>query len=521
MKTVMDHSFSVAPQAEIQRSSFDRSHGHTTTFDAGLLVPIYCDEVLPGDTFNMNMNAFARLNTPIHPLMDNMYLDVHFFFVPYRQVWDNFRKFMGERVDPADSIDYTVPQRTCTPAVGNFEDYLGLPIGNSISYSDLPSRCYKHIYNEWYRDQNLIDSADFVLTDVTQSGANGLLRRGKRHDYFTSCLTAPQKGDAVTLPLGTQAPVTGLGVANGTFSVASPTVYETDGTASTTYTQAKLVDPASISQRLYVERDDNNTNYPNIRADLTDATAVTINEIRQSFQIQKLLERDSRSGSRYSEVVHSHFGVRFLDVTYRPEFLGGSSTPINISPVAQTSSTDATTPQGNLSAFGTAGIKGAGFTKSFTEHGIVMGIASVRADLRYQQGINRAWSRSTRYDFYWPALAHIGEQAVLNKEIYADGSANDDLTFGYQERYAEYRYKPSQISGKMRSGVTGTLDAWHLAEEFGSLPTLNQTFIEENPPIDRVVAVNTEPDLLFDSYFNLRCARPMPLFGVPGMMDRF
>jgi hypothetical protein len=527
----MDHSFSQAPSADIQRSTFDRSHGHKTTFNAGELVPVYVDEALPGDTFNMNANAFARLNTPINPIMDNMYLDIHFFAVPIRQIWDNFRKFCGEQVNPGDSTDYVVPMDTAHSSsgivAGRVEDYFGVPTATpGIQYSSLYTRAYLHIYNEWYRDQNIINSASFSTGDTGLSNFDGLAlkKRGKRHDYFTSCLPWPQKGDGVTLPLGDQAPVTGIGVQNGTFATASQVVYETDGTASTTYTQSKKIDPANISTSIYIERDDNNTNYPNIRADLTEATAITINEIRQSFQIQKLLERDARSGTRYSEVINAHFGVQFLDVTYRPEFLGGGSTPINISPIAQTSSTDVTTPQGNLAAIGTAGLNNAGFTKSFTEHCIIMGIASVRADLTYQQGLNRAFSRSTRYDFYWPALAQIGEQAVLNKEIFAQGTAGgtaDDSVFGYQERYAEYRYKPSMITGIMRSNHASSLDPWHLSQEFGSLPTLDETFINEDPPIDRVVALTSEPDLIFDSYFNLRCARPMPLFGVPGMMDRF
>lgn len=512
MKSVMEHSFSQVPRADIQRSTFDRSHGHKTTFDAGLLVPIYVDEALPGDTFKMSGTMFARLSTPIYPLMDNMYMDVHFFSVPMRQLWDNFRKFMGEQTDPGDSTDFTIPSTSITTGVdeGNFEDYIGLPIDTPLEYNDLFRRAYYHIYNEWYRDQNLVDTADFSTGDagLNQAAGNALFRRGKRHDYFTSCLPWPQKGDAVELPLGTSAPVqvdnlyrTSDDADYGALVYSDATVDHIQGTAAAPIIAANVYISGTV--------------------DLSTAAAATINEIRQAFQIQKLLERDARGGTRYAEIVNSHFGVRFLDVTYRPEFLGGGSGMISINPVAQTSSTDATTPQGNLSAFGTVGIKNAGFTKSFTEHTIIMGIASVRADLTYQQGINRMFSRSTRYDFYWPALAHIGEQAVLNKEIYAQGDANDDLVFGYQERFAEYRYKPSIITGIMRSDATDSLDAWHLSQDFSSLPSLNQTFIEENPPLDRVLAVADQPHVIFDSYFNLNCTRPMPLFGVPGFMDRF
>jgi hypothetical protein len=515
MKSVMSHQFSQAPTADIPRSSFNRSHGYKTTFDAGYLIPVYVDEALPGDTITMNPTMFARLNTPIYPLMDNMFLDVHFFSVPVRQIWDNFRKFTGEQVNPSDSTDYTVPVSTA-PASGGYsnqslQDYMGLPTQvASYEHSALFTRAYNHIYNEWFRDQNLIDSATVDTDDGPDNPNDYVLRkRGKRHDYFTSALPWLQKGDAVDVPLGTRAEV------NVDQSPLNPvSVYSSD-----TSEYKHLYPNPSDNNRIYlssVESTEDNVMY----ADLSSATASTINQLRQAFQIQKLLERDARSGTRYSEIVKAHFGVSFMDVTYRPEFLGGTSTPINVTSVPQTSETG-TTPQGTLAAFGTATLQGGGFTKSFTEHCIVMGIASVRADLTYQQGLNRMFSRSTRYDFYWPALAHIGEQSVLNKEIYLDGSANDEDVFGYQERWAEYRYKPSLITGKLRSNDAASLDPWHLSQEFGSLPALNQTFIEETPPMDRVVAVTTEPDFLMDCYFNLQCARPMPLYSVPGLIDHF
>jgi hypothetical protein len=517
MKSVMSHQFSQAPTADIPRSSFNRSHGYKTTFDAGYLIPVYVDEALPGDTITLNPTMFARLNTPIYPVMDNMFLDVHFFSVPIRQIWSNFRKFMGEQANPSDSIDYTVPVSNATATTGysnqSLQDYLGLPTQVAdYEHSALFTRAYNHIFNEWYRDQNLVDSAVVDTDDGPDTVTDYVLRkRGKRHDYFTSCLPWLQKGDAVNLPLGSNAYVKYDAISGSGFDDNYTVLAKDSGGA------AQL----SSSSTLGVYGTNlGNSQSTNLYADLSSATAATINQLRQAFQIQKLLERDARSGTRYAEIVKAHFGVNFMDVTYRPEFLGGTSTPINVTSVPQTSESG-TTPQGTLAAFGTATVNGGGFTKSFTEHCIVMGIASVRADLTYQQGLNRMFSRSTRYDFYFPALAHIGEQSVLNKEIYMQNTAADDDVFGYQERWAEYRYKPSLITGKLRSNDAASLDAWHLSQEFGSLPALNQTFIEETPPMDRVVAVTTEPDFLMDCYFNLQCARPMPLYSVPGLIDHF
>ena len=527
-RSVMVHQFSQVPKAQIPRSSFDRSHGHKLTFDSGYLIPIFTDEVYPGDTFSMNLTAFVRMATPIKPVMDNVHLSTFFFFIPNRLLWQNWQKFMGERINPGDSIDFTVPQIGPMPVQENtLNDYLGLPIvaTNSITVNSLFHRAYVRVWNEWFRDQNLQDAEPFFFGDGPDDHTRyRLLKRGKRHDYFTSSLPWPQKGDAVTLPIQTQAPVLGIGVqGGGTANAGGSSVRETGGITST-YTANQPLHQSTPMTPIMAMSGTTDA-YPEVYADLTSATATTINELRQAFQIQRMLERDARGGTRYTELVRSHFGVISPDARLqRPEFLGGGHSLININPVTQTSETlssGGSTPQGNLSAYATGSIKGHGFTKSFTEHGVVLGLVCAHADLTYQQGIDRHFNRRTRYDYYWPSLAQIGEQAVLSKEIYADGTADDDLVWGYQERFAELRYKPSRISGTFRSKASNTLDPWHLSQNFASRPVLNASFIEENPPIDRVLAVANEPQFLFDGYFNLRCARPMPTYGVPGMIDHF
>lgn len=573
---VRGHRFSDAPAMYMKRTKFDRSHVYKTTFDSGKLIPVFVDEVLPGDTVRMSVNYFARLATPIKPIMDNIYLDWFFFFVPNRLVWEHWQNFCFEQEDPDDSTDYVIPTVTATgnsenAYIGSLWDYFGLPVntsGNLSGISALPFRGVYLIYNEWFRDENLQKSVKIQKGDTNEvlnsarvseqpswvftSDTNivpGLAcpPRGKRHDYFTSAFPWTQKGPGVSIGLAGTAsivdPTPGAGyllhstsdqlaavaaygghasssggrrVARGsgsiTFGTSDSDFSSVGGFAGNTSSPITMSSQAAST---YLGNDS--------YVDLDTSSIFTINSFRTAFQMQKFYERLARGGSRYTEVLRSFFGVVSPDARLqRPEFLGSFTKMVNVNPIAQTSATDDTSPQGNLSAYGVTAAKFHGFTKSFVEHGYIFGFVCARADLTYQQGINKMWLRSTVYDFYWPTFAHLGEQAIELREIYAQGVEADTTVFGYQERYAEYRYKPSQITGKFRSSVTGgTLDKWHLSQFFTSAPTLNEEFIVENPPIERIIAVPSEPEFLLDIGFRYTTVRPMPMFGTPGLVDHF
>lgn len=563
IQSVNPHQFSMVPRADIPRSSFRSQCTYKSTFDAGWLVPIYVDEVLPGDSINLKMTAFTRLTTPIYPIMDNLHMETFFFFVPNRLVWNNWQKFMGERENPEDSIDFLVPQQKCPAggyAVGSLQDFMGLPTvgqisaGNQVSHSALFTRAYNLIWNEWFRDENLQDSVVVDKGDGPDDVSNyNLLRRGKRHDYFTSALPWPQKGEAVSIPLTGNAPIAGVSsglspaemfaISNLPAGTSYVPLYSTpSGTSDRGYLRygssyvAPARPPASdmpVGDVTYMSNKVslNGVDFSNsgLYADLSDVTAATINSLRQSFQIQRLLERDARGGTRYTELLRSHFGVTPPDARLqRPEYLGGGYSPVNINPIAQTSAsgqTGSTTPLGNLGAMGTGVVNGHGFSHSFVEHGMIIGLVNIRADLTYQQGLHRMWSRKTRYDFYFPVFAHLGEQAILNKEIYVTGNEEqDNAVFGYQEHWAELRYKTSMTTSRFRSTAANTLDGWHLAQNFANLPTLNGQFIQENPPMDRILAVGSQAlgsQFYFDAFFDVKQARCMPLYSVPGLMDHF
>ena len=508
------------PDVSIRRSQFDRSHGRKMTFDASYLYPILVDEVLPGDTFTLKMNGFCRIFAPLDaPVMDNIELRTEFFFVPTRLVWSSWEAFNGAHGSAgAQDSDFTIPILhsgwTSNHEAGvtgdNLMAYMGIPHGTqsaNVEICSLPFRAYNLIYNEWYRDQNLIDEAVVNTSDDTSIVARYPIRKSaKKHDYFTSSLPYMQKGDPVTIKFSGDAPIITEASQNqtvGVYSEGEDAWRQLDSNLA----QVDVSVTGATSGKLY--------------ADLTSSLGptLTINSLRESVAIQRLLERDARGGTRYVEMIKSQFGVTSPDFRLqRPEYLGGGRSMVNISPVANQSGTGT---QGNLAGIGAGALVGHGFAKSFTEHGYIIGLIRARGDITYFQGLDRMWSRSTRYDFYIPALANLGEQAILNKELYvSNSSGTDDSVFGYQERWSEYRNKQSQVVGLFNPGVSGNLGFWHLAESFGSVPGLNQTFIEDATPMSRIKVSELEddPDFILDAWFDYKCARPMPVYSVPSLM---
>lgn len=565
--------FSVNPvNIDMQRSIFNRSCQHKTTFNTGDLIPIYVDEVLPGDTFKMDMSTAIRMATPIFPIMDNLNVDFYYFFVPNRLVWEHWREFNGENRTSAweQQTEYEVPQLVAPATTGwtkgTIADYFGIPTKiPKLSVNALPFRAYCLIWNEWFRDQNVKDPCNITMDETTLNGTNSgdyvtnaqlgalPLKAAKYHDYFTSQLPEPQKGTAqeIQISMSGTYPVYGngynLGITtgsakggmayqgsvgltwlNGAYGVQSPNTAGGSGSS-----------PASPAGVGVVTKTQAGSN-PAVTGLVTDMSgaapvaAFTINQLRQSFAIQRLFEKDARGGTRYTEIIRSHFGVISPDARQqRPEYLGGTRVPINIDQVLQTSGsyeqTGVTnTPQGTAAAYSLTNMAGSMFTKSFTEHGYIIGLAVVRTEHTYQQGLERMWSRKKRFDFYWPSLANIGEQAILNKEIYAQGPDTvdtqgniiDEQAMDYQEAWAEYRYKPDRVSGQFRSNLTDSLDSWHLADYYTALPTLSSGWIDETEAnVDRVIATQDEDQFIADFYFKSEVSRPMPLYSIPGLMD--
>ena len=532
---------------DIARSTFRRDHSVKLSFNVGDVIPFYVDEVLPGDTFQVKTSMVARLQTLLTPMMDNLYLDTYFYFVPNRIVWQHWRELMGENTQSAwiPSVEYSVPQVTAPSggwSIGSIADYMGIPTGvANLSVNALPFRAYALIMNEWFRDENLSDPLNIPVDDATLAGSNGTnyitdvvkggmpFKAAKFHDYFTSALPAPQKGPDVTIPVGQ----------GGNLPVVPLSDKVSDSLLTQNYT-AKFMDgsptrPSGIffgtsgsQTSVPVSTSGDGAKVPVINnlwaIQSGTVTAATINQLRMAFQVQKLYEKDARGGTRYIEILKSHFGVTSPDARLqRPEYLGGNRIPVNINQVVQSSATQSSgTPLGDTAAFSVTTDVHGDFIKSFVEHGFVIGVMVARYDHTYQQGLERFWSRRDRLDYYFPVFANIGEQPILNKEIYAQGTAQDNEVFGYQEAWADYRYKPSRVAGEMRSKAPTSLDVWHLADEYTQLPKLSDAWIREDKTnVDRVLAVTSAKSnqMFADLYIQCKATRPMPMYSIPGLID--
>lgn len=561
-----DAGFNQVPRLDITRSRFKRRQNVKLTLNAGQLIPFYVDEVLPGDTFSIDQAAIIRMTTPIFPVMDNCHMDIYYFNVPCRIIWDHFKRFMGENDSlPWAQVDeYTIPQVKVTgkadkpaPYEGSIMDYMGIPTKVSksaetaFSVNALPFRAYAMIWQEWFRDQNVdnpaINSKEDATVNYTDDETKGMdgekpdleyilqnaytggrpLPVNKYHDYFTSALPSPQKaGEPVRLPMSGNAPIKPYDISTGkemgwnsnigqshtiTNFIFNAPGNGTEGVINYTKNMSATTDESSGNGRDTVL----------IRADMSDVSAATINQLRQAFQVQKYYEQLSRGGSRYREMIYSLFHTKISDKTVQiPEYLGGTRITINMSQVIQTSGTTTESPQGNTAAISVTPYNGSMFTKSFEEHGYVIGVCCIRHDHTYQQGLERMWSRKTNLDFYYPVFANLGEQAILKKELYLTGTDTDEQAFGYQEAWAEYRMKPNRISGKFRSNATGTLDSWHYGDNYKETPSLSQAWMKEgNSEIQRTLAVDNEPQFIMDTVIDNTSVRPMPMYSIPGLVD--